>query len=219
MADSVISTVPLPPSLFQFADIVLSRVLTWAAKNFFAVELAALLAHIRDLQEHPDPENPEAQVNDVQVLTKALVVAEDRRFYQHAGVDSRGLFRAISVFIRIRSVQGASTITQQLVRVLTHDYRRKVARKLKEMCLACAIDRKVSKAEQAALYLRVGYFGWQMNGLVQASRRLRCRSPLSAAAAAAVVARLRYPEPHNPNARQRERIERRAKYIENCMNK
>lgn len=148
------------------------------------------------------------------MLVQALVIAEDRRLFFHHGVDTRGLTRAFLLYLRTGEIQGASTITQQLVRVLTHDYRRSWRRKAKEMCLACALDRVVSKESQATLYLRIAYYGWRMTGCAQAKRHLGYTSPLNPHAAANIVARLRYPEPNHSSPAQLERIRRRARYIE-----
>lgn len=151
---------------------------------------------------------------DISLLVRALIIAEDRRFLFHHGVDTRGLIRAFLLYLRTGEIQGASTITQQLVRVITQDYRRSLRRKAKEMCLACAIDRLVAKETQATLYLRVAYYGWRMTGCAQAKRQLGYISPLKATAAANIVARLRYPEPNHASPAQLERIRRRARYIE-----
>lgn len=158
---------------------------------------------------------PESNLSDkdLDVLIRALVAGEDRRFFVHRGIDSRGVIRALLTYVRTHRVQGASTITQQLVRVLTQDYQRSFARKVKEMCVACAIDLRVSKRTQALTYLRVAYYGWRMNGLSQALVRLECASPITPTCAAKVIARLRYPEPQHASPEQATRIAKRAAYI------
>lgn len=157
--------------------------------------------------------------SDLEMLTHALVAAEDRRFFSHLGVDSKGLLRALILLLTRRKIQGASTITQQLVRVLTKDYRYSVRRKLKEMCLACALDRKISKKSQASIYLSIAYFGWRMNGAAQARQRLRLTSPLSPQTAASLVARLRYPEPREATPQYLEKLNRRTRYVTTVMNR
>lgn len=143
----------------------------------------------------------------------ALIAGEDRRFMSHWGVDAKGLLRALVVYIGRREVQGASTITQQLVRVVIHDYRRSLPRKAKELSIACAVDRQFKKPDQAELYLLLGYYGWRMNGLHQALSRLKFTLPLDPGQAAQLVARLRYPEPATASRNQLSRIEGRATYI------
>ena len=63
---------------------------------------------------------------------------------------------------------GASTINQQLVRVLTNRYERTFKRKVKEILLASLVARAIPKTDIPGIYLSVAYFGWRMNGLVQA---------------------------------------------------
>lgn len=155
--------------------------------------------------------------DDSEVLVRALVAAEDRRFFVHPGVDTKGLSRAISLLIRKQRIQGASTITQQLVRVLTNDYRFSLQRKLKEMCLACVLDRQISKKDQAVLYLNVAYYGWRMNGVMQVMRKLNLVTPISTFSAASIVSRLRYPEPRDPSVLYLQKLDRRARYVEAHM--
>lgn len=155
---------------------------------------------------------------DFQTLIEALIQAEDHRFYSHYGVDIRSIVRAIMITVFTSCTQGASTITQQLARVITGDYRRSIARKFKELCLAAWLDSKVAKHEQAIAYLCVAYFGWRMNGWRQAVNRLRIDFPCSASDAAAVIARLKYPEPHHPSPRQLRRIRNRQNHILGLLN-
>ena len=154
---------------------------------------------------------------DFRAAVAALVAGEDRRFTCHFGVDTKGLLRAFVVFVCRREVQGASTITQQLVRVVTHDFRRSIRRKAKEMCIVCAVDREFTKPDQAELYLCLGYYGWRMNGLRQALDRLMMSLPLDDVQAARLVARLRYPESATSNVKQTTKIDQRAAYIANQL--
>ena len=80
-------------------------------------------------------------------LPQATVAIEDRRFYEHGGLDPTGIARAVWVNIRERGPsQGGSTITQQLVRNLYISRERTVKRKLKEACLAIKLNREVAEA-------------------------------------------------------------------------
>lgn len=150
---------------------------------------------------------------DFSTCTDALVAVEDRRFYEHCGVDCKAVVRALGRVLLKGEIQGGSTITQQLVRLLTRDYRRSMRRKVKEVCLACTLDKLVPKGEQAVLYLFAAYYGWRMNGIRQAIARLRIPVPVDREGAAQIVARLRYPEPSRSSAEQAARIERRVAYI------
>ena len=106
------------------------------------------------------------------IMSSAMVSVEDKRFRQHLGVDPIGIARSFYVrFSRGRFSQGGSTITQQLARnvFLTND--RTVTRKLREMIIALALERKFSKDEILELYLNRVYFGGGAYGVDAASRK------------------------------------------------
>lgn len=151
-------------------------------------------------------------------VVEALIHAEDHRFHLHHGVDSRSIVRAAIATAFTGRTQGGSTITQQLVRVVTDDYRRSISRKLKELCLSSWLDSKITKDEQAVAYLHVAYFGWRMNGVVQAASRLEIVLPCTTSEAAAIVARLKYPEPQNPSKNRKKMIRARQIHIIEKMN-
>ena len=96
-----------------------------------------------------------------QVLKDAVVAAEDRRFYQHQGVDARGLIRALRADAGSGEYeQGASTITQQLVRLAyTDDDSPTLRRKLREAVLARELESQLSKDEILFKYLSRIYLG------------------------------------------------------------
>lgn len=202
--------------ILEFLDSAAAYALRIAANQFFSKHVSQLLEAISRLDAQPVSVPNDS---DLDVLIRALVAAEDRRFYSHFGVDSKGLARAVILFLTRMRIQGASTVTQQLVRVLTNDYRYSVQRKFKEMCLACVIDRSISKRTQAVLYIRIAYFGWRMNGVMQAWRRLHLAAPLSSFSAALLIARLRYPEPRETTTMYLEKLNRRARYVATLMNR
>jgi penicillin-binding protein 1A len=93
-------------------------------------------------------------------MAKATVAIEDRRFYEHGGIDPEGIARAIWADVKARKVvQGGSTITQQLVRNLYISNERTVQRKLKEACLALKLNDAWSKERILARYLNQVYYG------------------------------------------------------------
>jgi len=105
-------------------------------------------------------------------VPQAFIAIEDRRFYEHAGVDPRGVLRAVLVNVRAGStVQGGSTLTMQLVKnlILTPD--RTIRRKLQEMRLARALERRLTKDEILELYLNRVYLGEQAYGIEAAAQR------------------------------------------------
>lgn len=149
-----------------------------------------------------------------EVLTQALIAAEDRRFYGHGGIDPRALARVLWRALAERKLEGASTLEQQLVRTVTARYEKSLRRKLAEVMLASLLYRVVPKRDLPGLYLSIAYFGWRMNGLLQACRRLNISlGEMTLNEAAAVVARLKYPEPSKPSLRRAAQIALREKYV------
>ncbi|HZL62425.1 MAG TPA: PBP1A family penicillin-binding protein [Pseudolabrys sp.] len=105
-------------------------------------------------------------------VPQAFIAIEDRRFYEHYGVDPWGIARALIANILHRGVsQGGSTITQQLAKNLFLTQERTVHRKLQEMLLALWLERKFSKTQILELYLNRVYFGSGAYGIEQASQR------------------------------------------------
>ena len=105
-------------------------------------------------------------------VPKAFIAIEDRRFYEHYGVDPYGIARAAIANILHRGVsQGGSTITQQLAKNLFLTQERTIHRKLQEMLLALWLERKFSKTQILELYLNRVYFGSGAYGIEQAAQR------------------------------------------------
>ncbi len=93
-------------------------------------------------------------------LIRAVIDTEDRRFYQHYGVDLGGILRAVFVNVKQgRTAQGASTLTQQLARSLFLTPDKSWARKIREVLLALQIERTYTKDEILEMYLNTIYFG------------------------------------------------------------
>ncbi len=104
-------------------------------------------------------------------LKEAVIATEDARFYSHFGVDPMGIARAIyQNFRRGRIVEGGSTITQQLAKVLFLTPDRSLDRKLKEAVLAVELERRYSKDRILEMYLNQIYFGHGAFGVEAASR-------------------------------------------------
>ncbi|UEX90820.1 monofunctional peptidoglycan glycosyltransferase SgtB [Staphylococcus ratti] len=90
----------------------------------------------------------------------AFVALEDRRFYNHNGVDYRGSVRAIFASLKDRDrLQGGSTITQQLVKNYYYDNQQTITRKLKEMFVAKRVEKKYEKEKILSYYMNNIYFG------------------------------------------------------------
>ncbi len=105
-------------------------------------------------------------------VPQAFLAIEDRRFYEHEGVDRIGVLRAVLANLRAgETVQGGSTLTQQLARNLFLTPRQTVNRKLREMVLASRLERRLTKDEILELYLNRVYLGDQAYGVDAAARR------------------------------------------------
>ena len=103
-------------------------------------------------------------------LTQAFVASEDRRFYDHQGVDFQGILRAAVINVQAGSVkEGGSTITQQLTRISFLSQERKFWRKLREVRLANQIEREFSKEIILERYLNLVYLGAESYGVADAA--------------------------------------------------
>jgi penicillin-binding protein 1A len=104
-------------------------------------------------------------------LKEAILATEDNLFYEHPGVDLKGILRAIIRNIQAGEyVEGASTITQQLAKTLFLTPRKSIMRKLKEAFLALQIERRYTKDEILELYLNQVYFGSGAYGVEAAAQ-------------------------------------------------
>ncbi|WP_416369529.1 transglycosylase domain-containing protein [Tritonibacter mobilis] len=150
----------------------------------------------------------------VQNVIRAMIVAEDRRFCFHCGVDVKGIARAGLKFLSGARLEGASTIEQQFVRTARGRYEITINRKLTECLLAILVSSRHSKAIIAYSYLEIGYFGWRANGVQQAARRLGIDLlNASEVEAAALAAMLKLPMPRFPSQRYAARHTQRVEYI------
>ncbi len=105
-----------------------------------------------------------------ELVKQAFVAAEDRRFYEHDGVDLWGISRALFTNIKQRSVrEGASTITQQLARTVFLSQDRTITRKLREAALAYKLERQLSKEQILEQYLNYVYLGSGAYGVADAA--------------------------------------------------
>ena len=105
-------------------------------------------------------------------LIQAVVAIEDRRFFEHSGVDGRGLLRAMAVNLRKgRFVQGGSTLTQQLAKNLFLTPERTIERKVKEALLALWLERRFEKDDLLSIYLNRVYLGSGTYGVEAAAQR------------------------------------------------
>ena len=135
-------------------------------------------------------------------IQQAVIAAEDARFYEHKGVDDRGIVRAAVTNLLSGEVsQGGSTITQQLVRNSYPDLKDiSIVRKIKEAALAAQLEGKLSKDEILHRYLNRVYFGAGYYGVEAASKGYfrRHASEVSLAQAAMLAGVIREPVSSEP---------------------
>lgn len=103
----------------------------------------------------------QVSINEIpKYLKDAIISTEDKNFYKHDGYDLIGIARSITVnAINKKTVQGASTITQQLARILFLSNEKTLARKLKEIQIAARIEKTISKDKILEMYLNNVYLG------------------------------------------------------------
>jgi penicillin-binding protein 1B len=153
-------------------------------------------------------------------LIDALLVVEDRRFYEHHGIDVRRLAGALVANLRARRVrQGGSTITQQLVKNVFLSHERTVLRKLKEAWLALRVERAHGKDEILEAYLDTIYLGQRgpisVVGVEAAARHYFGHSArtLSLAESALLVGMIRGPGYYSPWKHPEKALERRNRVL------
>jgi penicillin-binding protein 1A len=147
-----------------------------------------------------------------QWLLKATVAVEDRRFYEHGGIDPEGIARAVIADLRAgKVVQGGSTITQQLVRNLYIGKERTFKRKVIEACLAVKLSRDHSKDWILRQYLNTVYYGSHAYGVEAAAQTFFSRHArsLTLAQAALLAGLPQAPSQFDPFRRPKAALERR----------
>lgn len=147
-----------------------------------------------------------------QSLKDAAVAIEDRRFYEHSGVDMHAIARAVSVNTAAGEVrQGGSTITQQTVKLLFTDGERTLTRKIEEALLALQLESQADKDDVLGVYLNMVYFGHGAYGAESAAQRffgLSARD-LTLAQSALLAGCIQSPTRNDPFTNPSEALERR----------
>ena len=167
--------------------------------------------------DRPGEDHRPVRLRDVPFsLLQAVLAAEDHRFFEHPGVDVRGLLRAAWVNMRSgRVAQGGSTITQQLVKNRLLDPKRTLRRKLDEAWLATLIEWRYSKERILEAYLNEVYLGQRgsiaIRGVSSASRAYFRKEvhQLTVAEAALLAGMIRAPNTYSPSVNPTRARERR----------
>ncbi len=134
-------------------------------------------------------------------LQQAVIAAEDRRFYAHAGIDLRGIGRAVATNLEAGEIrQGGSTITQQLAKTYFLEPDRTIKRKVQDMMLALWLEQRLSKDDILANYLNSVYFGAGAYGVDAAAWRYFRKSArsLTLAESAMLAGLIRAPSRYSP---------------------
>ncbi len=153
------------------------------------------------------------------VLPQAVIAIEDRRFFEHGGMDVMGVLRAIWRNVtsgRLR--EGGSTITQQLAKIAFLTPAKSLKRKVQELFLAFRLEREFSKEEILTLYLNRVYLGAGAYGVDAAARRYFGKSAgkVSLSQAALLAGLLKAPSRLSP-ARDQKAAQRRAALVLDSM--
>ena len=148
-------------------------------------------------------------------VQQAFIVAEDANFYQHFGIDVTAIGRALLANWRAgRTVQGGSTITQQVVKSLLLTPERSYRRKIQEIILSIRLERHASKAEILALYLNQIYLGSGAYGVETAAREYFGKSVTDLSLAEATLLAGLPPAPSRYSPRRHfERAKFRQRYV------
>jgi penicillin-binding protein 1A len=135
-----------------------------------------------------------------QHVVDAFVAAEDQRFFEHPGVDYRGVLRAVVEGITTGNPTGGSTLTQQLARDYFLTRERRLTRKLREAFLAWKIEQEFTKEQIMALFLNKMFFGQRAYGVAAASQVFFNKNlgDISVAEAATLAGVLPAPSRYNP---------------------
>lgn len=150
------------------------------------------------------PENAKksARIADIPASVKnAFIAAEDKNFYSHHGLDYKGMLRAAVKNLKAHSFkQGASTISQQLIKNTQLTSEKTIVRKLKEIKLTKKLEKKYTKDEILEMYLNTIYFGHACYGIAGASEFYFGKevSSLTAAEGAMLAGVIRSPNNYSP---------------------
>lgn len=172
-----------------------------------------LIAQFGETRRYP------VRIEDVPERVKQAVLAiEDARFYEHPGIDWRGIARAVWLLATTddRRVPGGSTITQQVARQFFLSAEYSYTRKLTEIFLALKMERELSKDEILGLYLNKSFFGNRAYGIAAAAEFYYGKKldELSIAEAATLASIPKFPSSGNPIVNPQRALIRRDYVIE-----
>ena len=153
-------------------------------------------------------------------LQKAVIAAEDSNFYQHHGVDFKGILRSVLVDLKLKKpVQGGSTITQQLIRSSFLTREKTAERKIREIVLSLELEMKYPKEKILEWYLNQVPFGSNAYGAEAASQTFfqKPAKDLTLAESATLAALIRAPSYLSPYGSNKEKLFERKNHIIDSM--
>lgn len=153
------------------------------------------------------------------IFIQVLILAEDRRNKLHRGVDTIAILRAIKVRLLENKYQGASTIEQQFIRVVTNRFEKTFYRKLREQILAILLDKKAEKYDISKSYLLIAYYGYNLTGLSAIKKIYIDINKVDITTAIEIISRLKYPQPKNINNIWLSKKNKRVLYIKKIIEK
>jgi penicillin-binding protein 1A len=194
--------VPSLPSVAELRDVRLQVPLSVYSQE------GRLIAQFGETRRYP------IRIEDVpEPVKQAFIATEDARFYEHPGIDWRGITRAVWLLATTsdRRVPGGSTITQQVARQFFLSAEYSYSRKLTEIFLALKMERELSKDEILALYLNKSFFGNRAYGVVAAAEFYYGKplDELSLEEAAMLASIPKFPSSGNPVVNPRRALVRR----------
>ena len=154
-------------------------------------------------------------------LINAVIITEDRRFFEHPGIDIKGIGRALIINIKAKKiVQGGSTITQQLAKNLFLTPERSITRKIHEAILSLWLEFRFSKKQLLSIYLNRVYLGSGTYGVQAASEKYFNKKveDLNLYECALIASLLKAPSRYNPIANLKLSEERTKKVLKNMYN-
>lgn len=203
--------------------------------NVIASGLATIVydAHGNELDQYVSTNSNRIEVKSMDMipdhLAKAFVAIEDERFYQHNGIDVKGILRAGYQFIKTggEEAQGASTITQQLLKnTIFTDWTsegdniiKKVKRKIQEQYLAIELTKSMSKDDVLLHYMNAINLGQSTLGVEAASQRYfgKSCSDLTLSESAVIASITQNPSKYNPISHPEENVKRRQRCLDKML--
>ncbi len=154
-------------------------------------------------------------------VINAVLATEDRRFFEHKGIDISGLFRAIIANLRAgRTVQGGSTISQQLAKMIYLTPKKNIKRKIQELIFSFYLEKKYSKQEIIEAYLNRAYLGSGIYGIAAAAKYYFAKNvqELSLMESAIIAGLLKAPNTYSPKNNPEKSGERGYRVLLNMVN-